>query len=102
MKKQLRSETSVERACCKHAMSLGIPSLKLVKMLGIPDRVFLVATSDGPDTGKIIFVEFKKEGEEPRAIQEIRIAWLRKLGFITWVIDTVPEFKKLLKEYLDG
>jgi len=43
--------------------------------IGVPDRLVLLPK------GKLAFVEVKKEGEKPRAIQVSRHKLLRKLGF---------------------
>lgn len=57
---------------------------------GIPDRIVLL-----PD-GKVVFVEFKQEGQKPRPLQRLRHDKLRSLGFNVFVIDRESQFGDVL------
>lgn len=60
--------------------------------VGVPDRLVLLPK------GKLAFVEVKKEGEKPRAIQISRHKLLRKLGFKVYVLDSKKQIKEILNE----
>ena len=87
-----RLESSLERACRAKAEKLGILCLKLY-VRGMPDRLLL-------NNGKIVFVEFKREGEVLRKLQVWWAMRLRERGFTVYRIDTVQEFEKILKRML--
>lgn len=57
--------------------------IKLVNLIGIPDRVCLFHGA------KLAFVELKTTGKKPRKNQLIMHEKLRKLGFVVEVIDTI-------------
>ncbi|NEW66062.1 VRR-NUC domain-containing protein [Carnobacteriaceae bacterium zg-84] len=59
--------------------------IKLVGMVGIPDRMVLLPN------GKIGFVEVKQKGKKPRAIQVKRITQLSSLGVQCFVLDDVVQ-----------
>lgn len=47
-------------------------------------------------TGKIVFIEFKRKGEEARKNQELRIKEFRDDGFEAHVIDDVEDMDFVL------
>ena len=59
---------------------------------GMPDRIVLLPK------GKIAFIELKRKGEEPRALQVSRHKMLRKLGFKVYVLDSKNQIKEILNE----
>lgn len=61
-------------------------------MTGIPDRLILLPK------GKIGFVEVKRPGEKPRALQEKRIQQLRDLGYKVFVLDGKEQIENLIKK----
>ena len=60
--------------------------------VGWPDRIIIL-----PD-GKIGFVEVKRPGEKPRAIQEHRHGRLEKLGMRVYVLDHPDEIGGILDD----
>ena len=50
-----------------------------------------------PD-GHCGFVELKAPGEKPRKLQEMRMKWLRKLGFRTYVVDGLEQIGGVLDD----
>ena len=83
IEKQLVLETKRMRGIALKFTSPGF--------VGVPDRLVLLPG------GKLAFVEVKREGEKPRAIQVARHKLLRNLGFKVYVLDS----KKMIKEILN-
>ena len=52
--------------------------------------------------GKMVIVEFKRPGEEPRPAQEALHRQLADIGFEVHVIDRVSQFRQLLLEQLQS
>lgn len=85
------SESSIERKLRNDVKKIGgwcikIPALHIG---GIPDRLCLIPM------GRLVFVELKATGKEPRPLQLHIHKKLRKLGFRVEVIDSklgVSEF----------
>jgi len=89
-------ESAIERPCCNWAKSTyGIMAIKLVNLIGIPDRILLY-------NGQVIFIEFKAPGEEPRPAQLFMHTKLRSLGFSVYVIDNRDQFKVLIKNWIEN
>ena len=61
---------------------------------GMPDRILLLPG------GKIAFVEVKAPGRQPRPLQLVRHATLRRLGFQVFVLDDELMIKKILEEVM--
>jgi len=59
---------------------------------GVPDRLVLLPR------GNLAFVEVKREGERPRALQVARHEMLRKLGFKVYILDSTKYIKEILNE----
>ena len=87
-------ESKLERDCCKYAKTLGIANKKVRHVIGDPDRVFLYH-------GRVLFVEFKREGEDARAIQLHIHKELMDHGFLVLVIDNINVFKSVVKTWLE-
>ena len=77
-------ERDIEQALKARIASLGGVCWKLVcpGTSGVPDRVCLMG-------GRIVFIEVKAPGQQPRPIQHRRIQQLRDLGFTVIVIDSL-------------
>lgn len=77
------SEKKTERYLAERMKALGGRAAKFVSpgWAGVPDRVCMRG-------GKVVFVELKSEGENPRALQRARHAELKKMGFAVYVCDT--------------
>lgn len=84
-----RVEAGLRRKVIKH----GGMFLKFVSpgQSGVPDRVII-------DRGRIVFVELKREGEEPRKLQRKVIERLRKHGAVVRVVAGKDEAEALVKE----
>ena len=57
---------------------------------GMPDRLVLLPG------GRMAFVEVKRPGEKPRALQEARHRMLRRLGFKVYVLDSVEKIERII------
>jgi len=87
------NEKLIEKKLRELVKKLGGIALKFFCMsfTGMPDRIVLMPG------GRIWFVELKSTGMKPTPRQAIVHAFLRKLGFEVWVIDTqegLTEFEK--------
>ena len=58
---------------------------------GVPDRIVLFPY------GKIYFIELKKTGARPRALQEYRHQQLEKLGFTVLVLDSTLSIDEFIE-----
>lgn len=58
---------------------------------GVPDRIII-------GNGQTVFVELKRPGARPRALQEAVFSAMKKRGAIVYVIDTKPKADKLIKK----
>lgn len=76
-------ESVLEQKIVKHAIDCGMIVIKMniTGNRGWPDRLFL------PPQGRAFFIEFKREGEKPRPLQEYRHEQLRKQGYQCFVVD---------------
>lgn len=63
---------------------------------GVPDRIVLMPG------GRIAFVEVKALGEKPRKLQLSRHRLLRRLGFRVYVLDTLEDIDKIIKEVMSN
>lgn len=87
-------EREIERKLVAAVKKHGGICLKFVSpgFDGMPDRVVLL-----PD-GKIGFVEVKRPGEKPRALQLARHGLLRKMGFLVFVLDGEEQIGGIIDE----
>lgn len=89
-------ELKIEKECVGIMEAHGYINYKLDKIKrSNPDQLFVGPGKD------FFFVEFKREGEEPRLQQEKRLTSLRKLGHEAYVFDSVLSFRGWLEERLD-
>jgi hypothetical protein len=59
---------------------------------GVPDRIVL------GDSGRVLFIEFKAPGQQPRRTQPAVIKMLREMGHRVEVVDTYAQVRQLLQE----
>lgn len=78
-------EKQIEKVVCEYAKSLGILTYKFTSpgRAAVPDRLFI------SPTGKIMFIEFKREGQKPTPAQAREHERLRGHGCMVFVIDSV-------------
>ena len=83
-------ERDIEQALQARIVAIGGVCWKLVcpGTTGVPDRVCLMG-------GRIVFVEVKAPGQQPRPIQHRRIQQLRDLGFTVMIIDTMDGIEEV-------
>ena len=89
----MMSEKTIEQKLVKAVKTAGGIAPKFVSpgLDGMPDRLILLPN------GKIAFVEVKRHGEKPRALQEARHEMLRRLGFQVHVLDEVECIPRMIR-----
>jgi len=85
-------ESAVSRKANKYAKSVGWLCIKLMSpnFAGLPDYLYV-------RDGEYVFVEFKRPGGKPRKLQRAVHKLLRKHGAVVLAIDTVEDFKEIMK-----
>lgn len=85
-------EKDIESRVCKYAKKLGVMTYKFSSpaRASVPDRVFVYPH------GKIIFIEFKRTGEEPTSGQFREINRLINHGQTVYVVDDVAQGKLIV------
>jgi hypothetical protein len=85
------TEAHIERILVKEVKALGGKAVKMIPTYeaGIPDRLVLFR-------GYAIFVELKRAGLKPKALQLRYMEELNRMGFHTEVIDSVEKIKEFL------
>lgn len=93
----MSSEAQIEKAVCDYARKRGAIVMKLSGMnqKGQPDRMFL-------HDGRVVFVEFKKPGNEPTRLQWKWLKELQAQGFTAFWTDNVKIGKDMLAMGLFG
>ena len=96
-RKRTRLEASIEQAVVVYARSHKVI---VRKMNGLgnrawPDRMFL-------HKGKVLFIEFKREGCKPTALQAKFHKLLQEHGFSVRVVDDVELGKVCINDWLSG
>lgn len=88
-------EKHIEQYLFKRCRTLGGMAVKLLSVNtgGIPDRLVLLPG------GVILFVELKRQGEEPRPLQKYQHRKLKDLGFRVEVIDSKERVEEVLAKY---
>lgn len=83
-------ESDVEKECCEWSQRRRwkVYKIKSGHPNGLPDRFFV-------RKGVIIFVEFKRDGEEPTEQQLRRHKELREEGMRVEVIDNFKDFRAI-------
>lgn len=84
-------ESYIEKQVIRAAEAAGFMQRKVsyINRRGAPDRWLF-----GPG-GRLIIIEFKREGEKPDPHQDREIKRLRDLGFEVHVIDNVADGRAL-------
>ncbi len=84
-------ERDIERPAHQFAISRGWYAEKIMRTVrrGFPDHLFV-------RDGLVIFIEFKRPGEEAMPQQQRRHAELREHGASVFVIDNLDEAKRVL------
>ena len=90
-------EVDIEQAAADWACARGWESIKFTPRgsRGWPDRIFISIS------GVHVWIEFKKNGKEPRKVQLYRIKQLRKRAVNAFWIDNLEEAQTTLKFYED-
>lgn len=89
-----RLEKSIEKACKRWAQGRDwwCAKFKSPGKRSAPDDVF---SRQFPRRQRILFVEFKAEGEEATENQKLYHEEMRRAGCEVWVIDNVDLFKSI-------
>lgn len=85
-------ESRVEGYLVKKVAGMGGRAIKLESLAGLPDRLLLLPG------GKACFVELKREGQKPRALQSLWLKRLSELGFVAVHLDS----KEGINAFLSG
>ena len=90
-------EKVIEQYFVAEVKRLGGIALKLnsTSMNGLPDRLILLPN------GVLFFAELKSTGKKARPLQRFIHQKLQSLGFIVYVIDSMAQVKKIVKD-LEG
>ena len=91
-------EKDIEKKVCDYAKSKGALVYKFTSpaRAAVPDRLFI-----GP-TGRVWFIEFKREGQKPTPAQEREHARLRGHNVSVFVIDDVEQGKAVVDAMVTG
>mgnify|MGYP000205023204 FL=1 len=91
-------EKQIEAKVCDYAKSKGALVYKFTSpaRAAVPDRLFF-----GP-TGRVWFIEFKREGQKPTPAQEREHARLRGHNVSVFVIDDVEQGKAVVDAMVTG
>lgn len=84
-------EKNIEKKCNEWAEKQGWWQRKFVSpnQRGVPDRLYI-------RNGKVVFVEFKKPGSKPTALQVKTINEMYAHGATVHVVDNLEDFKLLM------
>ena len=89
----MERERDVERKLKQEVERMGGVCWKFTSSVsGVPDRLCLFPF------GKLVFVELKRHGANPRPLQQRIIAKIRKLGFRVEVINS----EQGIQEFIDS
>lgn len=84
-------ESELEQKCCKIAKLEGWLALKVEKLRGYPDRLFISMS------GRVVFVEFKRSDKcLPRKLQTHTHKMLRSRGIECYVVYNETTFLHIL------
>lgn len=89
-------EKKIEKTVCDYARSRGVEAYKFTSPArsAVPDRLFIAPG------GRVVFCEFKREGEKPTIPQAREHQRLRVLGMRVYVIDNIDDGKAMVNEML--
>lgn len=79
---------------------------KTTGVLAVKYQASIYGTKGTPDVilcvkGKFVAIEFKREGEEARRLQDYRMMQVRKNGGISEVVDNLEDAKQVVLEALE-
>lgn len=85
-------EKKIEAAVCDYAKSKGLLVYKFTSPArhAVPDRMFVLPS------GKVFFIEFKREGQKPTVPQQREHERLRGHRVDVFVIDNVAEGRRIV------
>lgn len=91
-------EKQIETKVCDYAKTKNVLVYKFTSpaRAAVPDRLFI-----GP-TGRVWFIEFKREGQKPTPAQEREHARLRGHNVSVFVIDDVEQGKAVVDAMVTG
>ena len=91
-------EKQIETKVCDYAKTKNVLVYKFTSpaRAAVPDRLFI-----GP-TGRVWFIEFKREGQKPTPAQEREHARLRGHNISVFVIDDVEQGKAVVDAMVAG
>lgn len=89
-------EKQIEQKVCDYARSLGVLALKFTspQRAAVPDRLMITPT------GKVYFIEFKREGQKPTPAQMREHQRLRDNKVDVFVIDNVTDGVALVERMM--
>lgn len=84
-------ESKVQNDSYHYALSRGwfAEKIKTARRKGFPDYIFI-------RNGRVVFIEFKKDGEEPTIQQLRRHREMREHGAEVFVVDNYDDSKRIL------
>jgi len=85
-------ESAIERKSMAWATSQGALVLKVQGAKGWPDRLVL------KPSGKVMFVEFKRPGQEPNALQAHMLQEIRRRGVLAYWVQSFADFVKAYEQ----
>ena len=92
-----RLESSIEKAFClwlkRDALLWECLKFEPPGSDGWPDRILI-----GPH-GYVMWIEFKREDEDPEPLQEERMEWLREGGHHVGVARSLEVAKQIFRDY---
>jgi hypothetical protein len=83
-------ESKVEKDCVDWAQSQGWLTMKYTGERGYPDRIFIKG-------GATIWVELKREGNEPTKAQRYKIRKLKEAGADAYWTDSLEGLQTILE-----
>lgn len=89
------SEFDIEGTVCTYAekeRDCLVLKLNVLGRVGWPDRIFIYHK-------KVMFIEFKREGERPRKIQDYVHDQIRAHGIPVYVVDNISSGKAIIDHF---
>lgn len=85
-------ESAIERECVTIAQECGCLLIKIKAVRGFPDRMLLAPGA------RVIYMEFKRPGEDLRPLQYWYRELLERLDFQCTKVQSVEQFKRCLMD----
>ena len=85
-------EKTIEKAVCDYAKQKGMEVYKFTSpaRVGVPDRLFLAPHQHA------FFIEFKRPGGKPTAVQEREAKKIAMCGFNIYLVDDIDKGKSII------